>query len=414
MRPWERRLGDLAHLVTSCHATYFDPDLFRMNINQFLQTARTVTFLIQKRKAEIVGFNEWYAESVRRPWADDILMRWAIESRNTIEKEGDLELHSTLSLSLVFSYFEEEDLQVDVGCDLLLHANLKRLIRFAQKNLPSGISDAAVVKIERRWIAASLPEWELLRAVNYIYAKLFECCDSLAHHLGSTIDLSIRKPEPLELQREQARQVEYIKLNGLEHFHLGQERLKRDENFVPPGELLQHIEASQQSLGGQRDFLSAFSMLVDMAAATFNHYGNHIPILHVFDHNWRPILILSTNFDDQADKYIFWRHVGDRIRNLRAAGVIWIGESWVRRLEAGHRTPTRNLPIIGEHLQIVGASGEGLEKRMAFRIIREGDAQPRLELDESESENGRVAEMNFLRPVMTALRAPLLHRDEGS
>lgn len=42
-KPWERRLKDLSHLLKCCIDTYFDPELFRLNLNQFLQTARTVT-----------------------------------------------------------------------------------------------------------------------------------------------------------------------------------------------------------------------------------------------------------------------------------------------------------------------------------------------------------------------------------
>ena len=54
-KPWERRLKDLSHLLKCCIDTYFDPELFRLNLNQFLQTARTVTFIIQKNKNQIIG-----------------------------------------------------------------------------------------------------------------------------------------------------------------------------------------------------------------------------------------------------------------------------------------------------------------------------------------------------------------------
>jgi len=41
MKAWERRLKDLSHILVNCEKTYFEPELFRMNLNQFLQTART-------------------------------------------------------------------------------------------------------------------------------------------------------------------------------------------------------------------------------------------------------------------------------------------------------------------------------------------------------------------------------------
>lgn len=104
MLPWERRLKDLAQLLKNCETTYFDPELYRMNTNQFLQTARTVTFIIQKNKATIPCYETWYAENVIKPWANDPLMTWAKNSRNQIEKEGDLDLYSSLGVSLIYSY----------------------------------------------------------------------------------------------------------------------------------------------------------------------------------------------------------------------------------------------------------------------------------------------------------------------
>ena len=86
MRPWERRLRDLAQLLRNCGETYFSPDLFRQNTNQFLQTSRTVTFIIQKNKADTPGFEAWYKTNVLQPWSNDPVMSWAKDARNVIEK----------------------------------------------------------------------------------------------------------------------------------------------------------------------------------------------------------------------------------------------------------------------------------------------------------------------------------------
>jgi hypothetical protein len=99
MTPWERRLKDLAQVLVQCASTYFDPELFRMNTNHFLQTARTITFIIQKNKSIIPDYDTWYPRNVITAWAGDEVMGWAKDSRNTIEKEGDLDLHSKLRVS---------------------------------------------------------------------------------------------------------------------------------------------------------------------------------------------------------------------------------------------------------------------------------------------------------------------------
>jgi hypothetical protein len=105
--PWRKRLGDLAQLIEQANATYFEPDLFRINVNNAIQTARTVTFLIQKHKASIKDFDEWYLAHVLEPFKNDRIMNWLKESRNRIEKEGDLEVYSECTLETVFSYTDE-------------------------------------------------------------------------------------------------------------------------------------------------------------------------------------------------------------------------------------------------------------------------------------------------------------------
>lgn len=187
MLPWERRLKDLAQTLTNCERTYFDPELFRMNTNQFLQTSRTVTFLIQKHKVSIPSFDHWYTAHVLTPWLTDKVMIWAKDSRNQVEKEGDLEINSSLTVTLIFSYFDDQDFVVPCGREELVQANVKRLLRFAQRNLPTGVSDAAVVKIDRCWSANSLTDWELLHAFTYVYARIRGVCVALAHHLGSQL-----------------------------------------------------------------------------------------------------------------------------------------------------------------------------------------------------------------------------------
>jgi hypothetical protein len=177
--------------LEACGVSYFDPERFRLNSNHFLTTARTVTFLFQKDKASIENFETWHRENIYEPWHADKIMKWSIASRNTIEKEGDLDLYSTVNATLIYSYIEEQDRFISLDRQLHLGASIKRLTRFARLKLPSGISDVAVIRVDRRWIANTLPDFELLHAFQYIYARMFEACTSLVNHLGATLESSI-------------------------------------------------------------------------------------------------------------------------------------------------------------------------------------------------------------------------------
>ena len=188
MNPWERRLKDLGQILKNCSETYFEPELFRMNTNQFLTTARTVTFIIQKNKSKIDEFESWYDLNIIKKWTGDDIMKWAKDSRNQVEKIGDLELYSEVDVRLIFSYIEENDILIDCPDDHFIGYSIKKLVRFAQKQLPSGVSDGAVIKVERRWVANNLKTRELLDALVYVYARIYEVCKLLALHLDSKFD----------------------------------------------------------------------------------------------------------------------------------------------------------------------------------------------------------------------------------
>lgn len=312
---------DLAQLLKNCASSYFDPDLFRMNTNQFLQTARTVTFIIQKNKDRIPNFNNWYEANVISEWKDDELMQWAKDSRNLIEKEGDLELYSSLQLSLLFSYLEEQDVVIDCGRNELLNAGVKKLVRIARSKLPSGVSDAAIIKIERRWVTATLPAWELLHALGYVYVRIFNCCKILADHLSEPIEKQIPKASSIHESREHARKVGYVKLRGLDLHHIRSENIMIEPGFAPPENLHAVLVDMQKQTHRPVNLHETLQQYAQLAQTIFEHYGYHVPILFLFDREWHVVDVVSTQFNDQADKFIFWRSMNKRGRIHYSSGL---------------------------------------------------------------------------------------------
>lgn len=404
MKPWEKRLCDLSRLLHNCHSTYLDPDLFRMNTNQFLQTARTVTFIIQKNKEDIPGYQSWYSGAVTTPWGCDEVMKWAKEARNKIEKEGDLELNSSLNVTLLFSYLEEEDVQIQCGRTELLNASIKKLVRLAQKKLPSGVADAAAVKIERRWVTVSLPEWELLHALIYVYGRIYNCCKSLAQQFGDSLDSSIPNTSSFDRLRDESRRVRYIKLNGLHEYSVASENISIDRKFEPPQEIRSAIDTIHVTQSPPASLSDGLEFYTKMAELTFSHYGNHVPMLFLFNERWQPIDGITTEFADQADKFIFWRNVADRIVSLKAAGIVWISESWLRRTNRGDTTAIKNMPIFGEQLHVLAIDKSGNRREIVWEILRDSETKkPTLQLIPSTDRMQFDGTQYFLVPAMRAL-----------
>jgi hypothetical protein len=403
MHPWERRLADLSRLLASCGETYFAPDLFRQNTNQFLQTSRTVTFIIQKHKAEIPDFDVWYKSRVLTPWGTDVIMNWAKDARNFIEKEGDLEMHSSLRASAVFSHRASEDVVLSITRVELLKANLDRLMHFARTKLPPALADGAVLKIERRWVANSLPSYELISAMTYAYSRIYEVCVALTHHLGDFPDKSLPHPTSLDPVSNDVAMTRFIRVTKRkpEVGRLKSVRIKADPDFRPPPALMK-LKEEFKIAAKPINVDQTVTMLAKIAVSTFEHYGHHIPMLYLYNEKWEQIDGLSAHFVDQAEKFIFWRHAAERAAYLRAYGVVWICESWIRDL-AGHRPlPMRKLPIIGERLNVIGSDVDGQTKIIAWDIRRaNAEAKPTLELHGDDEEEQSF----FLEPVLAAMKA---------
>lgn len=397
MQPWERRLNDLWLLLEGCHATYMTPELFRLNTNQFLQTSRTVTFIIQKNKDSIPSFDRWYQPIVAR-WASDEVMGWAKDARNKIEKEGDLELHSSLALTLFFSYLVEHDIRVATGRDELLRAGTTKLVRFAQQHLPPNTTSSSAIKIERRWVANSLPGWELLQALSYVYTTLYRACQELGSHLGTKIDPAIPDPTSLYPARESARQVRYLKLSDLNFHYQHTHRINADPDYRPPVAVA--TANLREKFVAANSIEKVFRVLSEMAELMFEHDGYHIPMVYLFDQSMNVVDFTTATFADQVDKFIFWRNVTDRVVATKATGVVSIGEAWIRDSKQHHSQPLKKLPIIGERLYVTVLGSTSWYRCASWEIVRTNE--------ESKPSLKRLSTDDGLREKIPYYFAPIL------
>ena len=382
-----------------------EPELFRLSTNQFLQTSRTVTFIIQKHKAAIPEFDAWYRPLVAE-WTSDEVMEWAKDSRNTIEKEGDLELHSTLELTLLFSYLTEQDLKLATGRAELLQAGTKRLVRIAQKKLPSHVIGSSAIKVERVWIANSLPNLELLQALSYVYTTLYRTCQGLAAHLGERIERSIPDPTALYEAREITRRVCYVKLSDLKTYYQKMERIRADPDFQPPAAMGDAIYDLREKMSQANSNEKLHTALAEMAERTFEHDGYRVPMLFLYDKDFKSVDGMSVQWSDQAEKFIFWRNVADRVIANKATIIATIGEAWIRDMKGFHYLPTADLPITGEELYVNLLDSTGSYRCTAWEIVRMDDeSKPYLR---PRPEGGELATKVpfYFAPTLRALGIP--------
>ena len=94
------RLIDGPCALASNSGKYHQPELFQANLNSTIQALRNITFILQSEKNAFPDFENWY-----NPWQEglkeNLILKWLKGARNTIVKQGDLEISSTAIIKLV-------------------------------------------------------------------------------------------------------------------------------------------------------------------------------------------------------------------------------------------------------------------------------------------------------------------------
>jgi len=413
MKPWNRRLKDLSLLLNNCAKTYFEPELFRINANQFLQTSRTVTFIIQKNKNSIPFFESWYSNTVVNAWSSDVVMTWAKDSRNKIEKQGDINYFSTIIATLVVSYFQREDISVIPKEDRdSLWLNINRLVRIVQPKMTEEAFGNAVVRIERKWVANSLPDWELLQAFSYIYTQQYRVCDSLQKNLELEMEEGISDPSEIDIGARKSRQIAYISLKDGAVSRLQHVRIMRDPDLKgDDGELLRDLAEARKDNGtveGALSFHAAFSQ------SMFKLQGVYFPSIFMYDENGKCIYNGGTEFADQASKHMYWRLLGEQIISLSPAVVVWSLESWIRDYKnKDPKLQFRDREIIGERLSVTVVDKNIRAGEVHWEIKRDAKGAPTLGEPVPSMDRSKILlENNVLASVVEAF--VFLSKHQGS
>lgn len=384
----DRRLEDAHRQWHAADEAYFDPDEFRRSIQSVIQTLRTVTFMLQSMKSDIPDFDHWYGGWQERLKADP-LMRWMVEARNRIEKQGDLKLHSFVRAEVIASYLEDGP-RVEVPANLF--DGLKSLI----EGLPTGqiakhIAKHGILKVERRWVENTLPELELLEAAAVAYSRLTELVADAHRHLGlaapETIDHRTREviqPKPT------TRPPCMIDHGASRSIHLSIEDgsvLRFEEK--PITVTMKKAEAAAKKYGFKNaqdifgkagePYEATLASLFKTARSVFKRDHYHDSIVFIFrDRNL--IDVRGFRPDNQRDKYLMMRKLAADVQKIGGDAIIQLNEVWTANYDP--REPYRravDAPDRQEHLIAVLVQRDGPTMHLSAEIRRKKKKhQPKL------------------------------------
>lgn len=163
-----RRLMDFHEDIHRVIENYLDANEFRRFLNSALQNSRSVSFLVQKRKAKWTDFDIWYLEW-QREVRTSAIARWAVESRNRIVKEEDLRMLSQAIITFYGERLSEAEDVLTVAPDTTVEEMVDLFAHLASSR---PADKKGWIRIRRRWVDDQLPDHELVAALREVYASV--------------------------------------------------------------------------------------------------------------------------------------------------------------------------------------------------------------------------------------------------
>lgn len=332
------RMNDAHRLWHQAMDSYFDPESFRINVQNCIQALRTVTWLLQNKKAEIPDFDTWYGGWQEKMRAD-LIMRWLIEARNKIEKQGDLESHSELHVTIIASHADEYPIaKVQAGLFETLGEILKRVPVFVLKH---QVLEHGVLKLQRRWVETNLPNNELLEALSYVYGQLSLLIDDAHKQLGLPVSelVQVEHDEKLTFDRKgnkgrlpcmvanEGHRTLLISLKTRQPLTLVKKRIYKDEALGKKAVERYKTEEIIEKIRSAKNLRELADAYFEKARAIFLTDGYLVPFM-CFVKGSKIIDLMPFGATDKSTKYLLMRRFADEVQKNGADAVMFATELW--------------------------------------------------------------------------------------
>ncbi len=205
---------------------------------------------------------------------------------------------------------------------------VEKLVKLGTRNLTVAAFDGAVVRVERRWVATSLPSRELLQTFVYIYSRQYAVCKALARHVGSLIEEQVPNPIDVEWSARDSREILYIRLkDGMQRRVTSMKVLRNDQAVDPETKLeLEKIQTTPKNIS------EVLKLHSELTKYTFNKTGSFWSNIYFYDSGGVCIYYGGTMFEDLGSKHIYWRMIADQVLTLTPAYVVWAYEALAQGL----------------------------------------------------------------------------------
>jgi hypothetical protein len=361
--------------------------------------------VLQKEKAGIPDFDAWY-ERWREIMAKDAVLAWSLEARNHIVHAGDLETFSTATAGIQASWDEPETVTFEVPP---LMPTLAIAGSLAEREIPEEVRKGGLLRVERRWVAADLRDWELLEALAHAYELLAHLIRDAHRQAGAPLDT---------VEVEERHEGEFsTDAGGLPPCMVATEELRTVIVNLRTNEILERKVVPIVSTSDSReearkryrfnvdelprptssDPLDLVPFYMEIAKGILKRDKWHAEFAFLLHPGG--LATLTARPADQQEKYLFMNDVANEVRRLGATGVVLIADTWW--LENPDDLPKGKRPgevkERREGLMVMGLRSDG-ERRVRFTSYRR--RLGRIQFDDAVEVG--ADQSFFLAPVLRA------------
>jgi hypothetical protein len=351
------RLEDCHRLWHQVLQNYHTPPDFRTYLNSAIQAFRNVTFVLQNKKHNVPQFAQWY-EGWRDRLRADPIMRWIVDARNRVVKEGDLVTASEARVQVLAGYEEPPVRVLEISPSLPLEAIVSRVL---QETHDDWVSKYGTVVVERVWRVKDLPDHDVLESLCHAYGVMAELLYSAHIQMGLSDEQardcilcrqsqpehrsrpSLRWLPPCMIDFKTARSIAYRisskqKVTPISHLFDASRIIELETVLERYGGIPVPVEGQHRSLRHVAEYT------FELAKTVLEKDGYHLPLALLLDSDFS-YNVASLNIEDRADKYLVFRELARQVRIAGAIAVIVISEFWVYPADAMVRERSEALAL---------------------------------------------------------------------
>jgi hypothetical protein len=339
------QIPDTHARLIQCHAmwhdalgSYSEPDRFVGHLNATIQGLRTVTLVLQKELKHHDGFEEWYSRW-QAELKNDPRMKWLVEARNQVEKQGDLDVASTARVRVLANWLGGPIADMEVDPTEEAH-EIARAIQLP--SLPPRVRREGVLEVERRWTLEELADDEVLDVLAHCYGVLkrlvrdahrlwddaeAECelgIEALCEGFSTAPHPSSRVPCMVASRRSRTvlRNLQSGALIDMEMNAIGGPTIGREEVLERYGENLTSFQPPREK--GLFGLAEVFHLMGRRFLAVDGRLETVVWLLR----DGHPLRQIALEPQDQREKYLAIARVAEEVDRLGADAVVFTTEVW--------------------------------------------------------------------------------------